>query len=451
MTRRRRSAVAALLAPVVALAVSLAAAPAGATEDPAVPVDAVVVAETTPVGYKVTAVAVEYSREIDLGSAPVPPSTFAVTAALTRDGETDTGPRTVVRAYTSDQPEPSAKARAGRYVVIELGPGDANAPASYYEEAEGGFARAFNYDLVGAYTVTQTADLVGNDQVVPAPADPVANSSVRSLIVDDFDAGSHTSKGGTRLDYRLFEPAEADSGGEAEYPLVVTLHGAGESGTDNVSQIAGNQLAVAFADPARQAEHPSFVLSPQRRPDMNWFWNDAGMEGALLELIEETARRYPIDRDRIYVTGLSMGSLGWWAILPEHQDVFAGAILICGLGDEAAVRSLTSFPIWATHSRDDPIVAYDVPGSDDRLMRSIEAAGAPVTWGEWAGNLPDAEAEAEAAALWRQADAAGSRHLFTTFAPGTTPIFPHASWVPTYTNGVLLDWLFSQVRDSAKS
>jgi predicted peptidase len=171
------------------------------------------------------------------------------------------------------------------------------------------------------------------------------------------------------------------------------------------------------------------------------------MQDAVVELVEQTLADNPaIDRDRVYLTGLSMGSYGSWGLLPEHRDLFAGAVLVCGAGaDEAAVAtSLGDFPIWAVHSADDSVVAYDQPGSDYRMFRALEAAGHPVTWSEWAGTAPEATQEAQAASAWNRASAAGSSHIFTTFPAGTTPLFDHGSWIPTYTNDTIIDWLFAQ-------
>lgn len=110
----------------------------------------------------------------------------------------------------------------------------------------------------------------------------------------------------------------------------------------------------------------------------------------------------------------------------------------------AAVANLTDFPIWAVHSIDDANVAYDAEGSDYRIFLALEAAGVPVTWSEWSGLGSDAELEAAAAEALGRAHAEGSKHLFTKLPAGTTPVFAHGSWIPTYTNDVIIDWLFAQ-------
>jgi len=413
MVRRRTLLGAGLVVPMLANAGNAAAA----TGREVHAIDATAIAEVTPVGYKVTGLAIEYDGIVHSGQ--VDGSAFDVRVTLSRqDADPLTGSRTVLTAYPNNVPEFSERRRPGRYVILELDENDPLAPGAYNQT----YTRF--YDLTGAYEVLG-----------------VTNTTVRNLVVDDYTAGTSDA-----LPYRFFTP-EVRPG--RQYPLVVTLHGHGESGTDNFSQIAGNQISVAFADPSRQRRHPAFVLSPQAPPGTpgtgGWWRPD--LRAAVLELVRATVASNPaIDPRRVYLTGLSMGSYGSWAFLPEHHDLFAGAILVCGAGNEtAAVTTLGEFPIWAVHSVDDSIVPYDAPGSDYRIFTALEAAGRPVTWSEWAGTAPERVQEAYAADARRRAAASGSRHVFTTFSAGTTPVFSHGSWIPTYPNDVIVDWLFEQM------
>jgi predicted peptidase len=402
-------------------------------------IDATVLTEVTPVGYKVTGLAIEYDRIVHIGRAEIDESAFDVSVTLSRPGaEPRSGSRTVVDAYTNEAAAFGERQRPGRYVVLELDENDPLALSAYNQT----YTRY--YDLNGAYEVRQVEDI---DARLPARPDvAVSNSAVRNLIVDEYASGTFDAESGASLPYRLFVPHKVRRG--RTYPLVVTLHGYGESGTDNFSQIAGNQISVAFADPSRQDRRAAFVLSPQAppgTPGTGGWWRD-DVQAGVVELVKATLAENPaIDPRRVYLTGLSMGSYGSWDLLPEHHELFAGAILVCGAGDEAeAVDSLGDLPIWAVHSVDDSIVPYDAPGSDYRIFRALEAAGHPVTWSEWAGTAPDRVQERYAADARGRAAESGSRHIFTTFPAGTTPLFSHGSWIPTYTNDVIIDWLFEQ-------
>jgi predicted peptidase len=436
---------------IVSLALTLTgltASPAVAVPDAAAPsapvaLDATVIAEVRPVAYTVTAVAVRYDRPVHVPEGVGDPSSFEVTATL--GGQA--GPRTVTRVYSNDGPERDRRAERGRYLIVELAETDPNAGGTAWDPVR---SLTVVHPLAGAYTVEQTADLVDRRGrvVLPASGGPVTSTDARTPVADEFRRESFTASNGTTLDYRLFEPARSRAGRE-RYPLVLALHGFGERGTDNTVQIVANQLAHAFAEPRRQATDPSFVLAPQapaELPPGEPIWNPDAVQEWLLEVVEDAVARYPVDPDRVYLTGLSMGSMGSFALLPEAPDVFAGALLATGLGDPADAPVLARIPLWAVHSVDDGTVPYDAPDSDRAVVDAIAATGRPVVYGEWPADLAVREAEAEARALWRAARSAGGHTLFTTYPAGTTPGGSHFAWVPMYQNGVQLDWLFSQRR-----
>lgn len=393
--------------------------------------------------WRVTAVAVRYADPVDLRGGTIPPSAFEVTATV--NGQR--APRTVTRAYPNTAPEVADRGRPGHYVIIELDPADANARA----------AGADPLPLARAYAIRQVADLTTRAGAVVLPASPLAvrNDGVRSPVVDEFTAGSFIDSTGFELRFRLYRPAE----GHRRHPLVVTLHGGGEVADNNMTQLTGNRIAVAFAKPERQRRNPAFVLAPQvplprpmDGPD-GTDWTDARVSAATVELIDTVVAREPVDTDRIYLAGLSSGGRGIYDLLPRFPDKFAAAVPTCGWGAAAGMEKITHIPLWADHSIDDPVVPYREgrfgrPGTWT-LMNALEAAGATVTRGEWANNLPKAEFETRSRALLRAARAAGSHVLFTSYTPGTTPPFAHFAWGQTYENDVVIDWLFAQSRRGA--
>lgn len=372
-------------------------------------------------------------------------------------------PRTVVSGYTSSVLELTGKASSGSYVILELDTQDLGAAAAFYNGTYSDY-----FDLAQALTVTQIADweLGGTrlpkpgagDQPAGAETDTTAHATTNSitsggahrLVVDEYDAKEFHASSGVVMPYRFRMPAIT---ADERYPLVVTLHGHGESGTDNLSQVAGTQMSVAFAGQERQANDPAFILSPQTAQGapggaQGTGWWDPNWQAAVIELIEQTIAGNPqIDPDRVYLTGLSMGAYGSWQILTEHSDLFAGAVLVCGEGDQAsALAELTDFPIWVTHSEDDFVVPYEAPGAGQQIFSAFEAAGVPVTWSQWAGDLPQHEQRDLARATWAEALESGSQHILTKFPANTTPVLPHFSWIPTFENDVILDWLFEQRR-----
>lgn len=82
---------------------------------------------------------------------------------------------------------------------------------------------------------------------------------------------------------------------------------------------------------------PCIVISPQV-PDGAWW--DSEILDALIDHILET---YPIDSNRIYVTGLSMGGYGTWDVITKYPERFAAAIPICGGGGRCKTHGLSRY------------------------------------------------------------------------------------------------------------
>lgn len=87
------------------------------------------------------------------------------------------------------------------------------------------------------------------------------------------------------------------------------------------------------------------------------------MESELVAIVEETARAYRVDRDRLYLTGLSMGGFGAFAIAASRPGYFAAVAPIAGGGDPGLLDALAKSqrPIWIFH------------GGRDRLVPPIES------------------------------------------------------------------------------
>ncbi|WP_086854098.1 prolyl oligopeptidase family serine peptidase [Streptomyces coeruleofuscus] len=429
---------------------SSAGRPAASGPNPVLRTD--LITQVTPRNnWLVTAVAIQYAHRIDLRGATVPPTAFQVRATV--GGQTAS--RTVTRVYSNASAEVDDRSHPGRpgdRLIVELDPNDSNARASGTDPLP----------LDRAYSVRQVADVRTPEGEPVLKAGPFAhrNDDVITPVVDDFAARSFTDSAGFELDFRLYQPAGfiRNPQTRSRYPLVITLHGGGEVADNNMTQLTSNRIAVTFAKPERQRRNPAFVLSPQiplprpmDGPD-GTDWTDAKVQAALIELIDTFVREHArnVDIDRLYLVGLSSGGRGIYSLLAKRPEVFAAALPTAGWGDAATMDRITHIPIWADHSVDDPVVPYREgrfgnPGTWT-LMNALETAGARVSRGEWANDLPKAEFEARSRALLRQARATRSHVLFTSYTAGTTPVNPHLSWAQTYENDVVIDWLFTQSR-----
>src|SRR5216683_2915815 len=164
-----------------------------------------------------------------------------------------------------------------------------------------------------------------------------------------------------KLDYLLYLPPGYDKETKS-WPLVLFLHGAGESGQDlNKVKVHGPPKLVEHGK-----EFPFIVVSPQA-PRMGW---DVQTLNALLDDVVASHR---VDKDRIYVTGLSMGGFGTWSLAAAYPDRFAALVPICGGGNTADAMKLKNIPIWVFHGAKDNVVP---PARSQAMVKALEAAGA---------------------------------------------------------------------------
>lgn len=157
------------------------------------------------------------------------------------------------------------------------------------------------------------------------------------------------------LHYLLFLPA-AYAVHPQRWPLMLFLHGAGERG-DDLQLVKRHGVAKIVEE---QPAFPLLVVSPQCPPTEAW------APEPLLALLDDIEQHYDVDPERLYVTGLSMGGFGTWAVAIAAPDRFAAVAPICG-GDPSRVGVLRHLPVWAFHGARDPIVPLQ------RTVEMVEA------------------------------------------------------------------------------
>ena len=165
------------------------------------------------------------------------------------------------------------------------------------------------------------------------------------------------------FNYVKYLPKDYDE--SKKYPLVFFLHGAGERGDD---------LDVAcrhgFMKHVRESgtEYPFIFIAPQCPFEKFWGCYTESLLG-FLDYICETL---PIDKDRIYLTGLSMGGTGTWMLTMAAPERFAAIAPICGSGIYWHGDVLTETPIMVYHGDCDDIVpVYD----SVEMIRSVNMRG----------------------------------------------------------------------------
>ena len=192
--------------------------------------------------------------------------------------------------------------------------------------------------------------------------------------------------------YQVFVPDNWSS--NQKWPMILFLHGAGERGTDGLIQ---TQVGIATAIRNDRSRFPAVVVMPQCLKDHSW--NKPDMEEVALAALAAASKEFKGDRKRTYLTGLSMGGYGTWALAAAYPNKFAAVVPICGgilLPDdsrkqpdsdripylEAAKKIGTKLPIWVFHGDADPAV----PVSESRhMVEALKAADANVRYTEYPG------------------------------------------------------------------
>ena len=216
------------------------------------------------------------------------------------------------------------------------------------------------------------------------------------------------------LKYRIYVPH--DIGYFEKVPLVVFLHGAGERGEDNAVQLVhGVPQLISYS---MRKNEKAIIVAPQCPKKLRWFetpWGELDHPTAaqpsvtsakVIALMEKMLVDYPIDRSRVYITGLSMGGYGTWDLAARRPELFAAALPVCGGGDVAQATWLAKMPIWTVHGDKDGAVPVE---NSRRMVKAVNAAGGKVIYEELPGR-------------------------------------GHGVWGYTYSSDKILDWFFSQCK-----
>lgn len=236
------------------------------------------------------------------------------------------------------------------------------------------------------------------------------------------------------------------------HPLILFLHGSGELG-DSASELAkvamyGPLKLLADKDPLGTLidEQGAVVVAPQGLKADKWWRTEK-----LIATLDDVLKRHPdTDLARIYVTGLSMGGGGTWALATAIPERLAAVVPICGAAGPNHVDRLKGLPIWANHAIGDPKVPFakntqawfEALLTDHRalpeggLMAGHGVVDKPLTgwlaakggW-QWIDGIAPAN------------DGMAAKLVLTIY-PGNR----HDSWTRTYQDKAMWEWMFAQVR-----
>lgn len=253
----------------------------------------------------------------------------------------------------------------------------------------------------------------------------LANSTC-SFICEAQDYSAYQKsmliEGSDTLRYRVLYPVNYQK--EYKYPVIIFLHGSGERGRNNESQLVHG--ADLFLKPEVRGKYPAIVIFPQCPGDTVWSYfqqtenpdlkqvlafpfqsNPTFPERMVKDLTDDLIKKGEADPNRIYLGGLSLGGFGTYDLLIRYPRYYAAAFSICGACNVSLfARKAKKIPLWIFHGAKDDVVD---PAFDRQLFQKLKEANAPVK--------------------------------FTEF-----PNANHNSWDPAFAEPELLPWLFSQHR-----
>jgi pimeloyl-ACP methyl ester carboxylesterase len=203
----------------------------------------------------------------------------------------------------------------------------------------------------------------------------------------------HSDVDDSEQPYAVYVPASPASG--RKFPLLISLHSEDSNHRLNLRQMMAPEVLPA----TRRAEF--VIASPLARGTMGY---EGIAEKDVYDVLADVERRFPIDEDRVYLTGVSMGGAGALRLALTRPDVWAAVAAVCPApeaGFEGLAGNALDLPIRIFQGDQDPIV----PVENARL---------------WQRRMMDAGVAAE----------------YLEF-PGVR----HNAWVLAYRNGALLEWL----------
>ena len=234
---------------------------------------------------------------------------------------------------------------------------------------------------------------------------------ISGIMGADADTFEYTAANGDKfsLPYRVYYPSDYDHKGDKLYPILFFLHGHGETGTDNSKQLQVLNMPNKLLDDIvamdnciilapqtycdRATNYSEWVASgtgrayqhvwdgtnpvdkkpgmPIRTENLEDLTYTVGLQAASA-LLDKFLALDTVDKDRVYVSGISMGGCGTWELIARRPETFAAALPVCGSGILSSAESLKDIAIWAFHGDADPTVR---PEGSIQMVEAIKAAG----------------------------------------------------------------------------
>ncbi|HEA21646.1 MAG TPA: alpha/beta hydrolase [Pricia antarctica] len=185
---------------------------------------------------------------------------------------------------------------------------------------------------------------------------------------------------------------------EKKFPLLLFLHGGGESG-DSLVKVRRNGPPKLIA---RGKKFPFLILAPQN-PHKKMWWDTR----AVKQLLDTIVANNNVDPSRIYLTGLSRGGGAAWEMAVQYPETFAAMAVVCGMTPYPYASWIDKkMPIWVFHGIEDESIPIS---ESDTMVKKLREMGYDVRFTRYKG-------------------------------------VGHDSWIQAYDTETLYDWFVAQKR-----
>lgn len=152
--------------------------------------------------------------------------------------------------------------------------------------------------------------------------------------------------------YRVYEPTTSQwKSLPQKWPLIIYLHGKGESGYNLTDLERHGPPYLIKNNQFPFKERHFFLATPQSPPNLG-IWNPDSLESIRNEMLQ----KYPIDPNRISITGQSFGGIGVIYTLSRYPSSYQVGLALCGRALKEWVPPLINKPLWLIHGENDIII-----------------------------------------------------------------------------------------------
>lgn len=176
--------------------------------------------------------------------------------------------------------------------------------------------------------------------------------------------------------YALYVPKSFAPG--KKYPLVVSLHQEDSNHRLNLRALFGPATRLGgeadtedmrYFPPVRDVDF--IIACPYARGTMGY---QGIAEKDVYDMLDDVKRRFPVDEDRVYLTGISMGGAGALWLALTRPDVWAAVAPVCPLPGGGAIELAANglqLPIRLFHGDQDPLVSVESSRTWQRRLQDL--------------------------------------------------------------------------------